>query len=87
MVKIEKQHKGYKLEKNDLCMVDFKMLRKCENNLCKKLNNYNDLDFDINDENSESLIESEYISSSNNDIDSQTLNEDDDLHNITKKYR
>ena len=68
-------------------MVDFKMLRKCENNLWEKLNNYNDLDLDINDENSESLIESEYISSSNNDIDSQNLNEDDDLHNITKKFR
>ena len=87
LIKIQKQYKCYKLEKNDLCIVDFKMLRKCENNLWEKLNNCNDLDLDVIDENSESLIESETISSSSNDIDSHDLHEDDDLHDITKKFR
>ena len=87
MIKIQKQHKGYKLEKNDLCIVDFKMLRKYENNLREKLNNYNDIDLGVINENFDSLVESGTISSSGRDIDSHNLNEDDDLHDITKKIR
>ena len=75
------------MEKDDLCIVDFKMLRKCEKNLWEKLNNYNDIDLDVINENCESLIESETISSSSSDIDSHNLNEDNDLHDITKKIR
>ena len=61
LIKINKQYKNYDLEKNDLCLVDFKMLRKCQTNLWEKLNNYNDNDLGFINENSDSLIEADNI--------------------------
>ena len=52
-----------------------------------QFNNYNDIDLGVINDNSESLIESENISSAGSDIDNHNLNEDDDLHDITKKFR
>lgn len=50
------------------------MLKKCENNIWEKLNNYHDFDLDVINENSKSLIESETYSSSCSNIDNHYLN-------------
>jgi len=58
LLEIANNYKEYNLKKNDLCLVDFKMIRKCEKKLWENINNYKNKNLTSINNDSDSLIES-----------------------------
>ena len=84
LIEIVKDNKEYNLNKNDICIANFKMLRKCSEELWDKIAN-SDLDnINIinNDDNDEKI-------NSDSEVNDDSINEErsSSIEDLNKKFR